>query len=175
MVNKTHMKNITRASFLALSLAAATVLVAQPPGSDSAPRSHRHGSHGGPDRVDGRRLSPLFQALDTDKNGIISAAEIANAAVGLQALDDNGDGDLSYQELRPVRPATAPTPPAAAPARAHRPHGVALAMLALDANNDGELSATEIANAVASLKALDTNGDGKLTRDELRPLPPTGT
>jgi Ca2+-binding EF-hand superfamily protein len=45
-------------------------------------------------------------------------------------------------------------------------------MLALDANSDGALSASEIANAPASLRALDANGDGKLTRDELRPLPP---
>jgi Ca2+-binding EF-hand superfamily protein len=42
-------------------------------------------------------------------------------------------------------------------------------MKALDANHDGELSADEIANAVAALKTLDKNGDGKLTRDELRP------
>ncbi len=168
------MKNITRA-ILALSLATTTVLGAQPPGSESAPRGHRRGSPGGPDRVDVRSISPLFQALDTDKNGIISAAEIANAAVGLQALDDNSDGDLSYQELRPVRPANAPTPPAGTAARSLRSRGTIPAMLALDANNDGELSATEIANAVTSLKALDANGDGKLTRDELRPLPPTGT
>ena len=45
-------------------------------------------------------------------------------------------------------------------------------MLALDANNDGDLSAAEIANATTSLKALDLNADGKLTPDEYRPLPP---
>ena len=45
-------------------------------------------------------------------------------------------------------------------------------MLALDANNDGTLSAAEIANAPASLKALDANHDGGLSRDELQPLPP---
>jgi Ca2+-binding EF-hand superfamily protein len=168
------MKNITGA-ILALSLATATVLVAQPPGSDSAPRGRHHGSPGGPARADGRSLSPLFLALDTNKDGVISAAEIANAAISLTALDDNGDGDLSYQELRPMPPVDATTPPAGVHARGLRPRGTTPAMLALDANNDGELSAAEIANAVASLKALDTNGDGKLTRDELRPLPPAGT
>ena len=45
-------------------------------------------------------------------------------------------------------------------------------MIALDLDEDGELSAAEIAQAAASLKILDINGDGKLTRDELRPLPP---
>jgi hypothetical protein len=37
---------------------------------------------------------------------------------------------------------------------------------ALDANQDGEISADEIANASAALKKLDKNGDGKLSRDE---------
>lgn len=42
-------------------------------------------------------------------------------------------------------------------------------MTALDPNSDGEIDATEIANATAALKKLDKNGDGKLTREELRP------
>jgi hypothetical protein len=49
-------------------------------------------------------------------------------------------------------------------------------MEALDANHDGVIDATEIANASAALKTLDKNGDGKLTQDELRPhRPPGGT
>ena len=40
---------------------------------------------------------------------------------------------------------------------------------ALDVNQDGELSASEIKNAVAVLKKLDSDGDGKLTIDEIRP------
>ena len=43
------------------------------------------------------------------------------------------------------------------------------AFLALDADHDGVISATEIANAAAALKSLDKNGDGKLTQDEVRP------
>lgn len=54
------------------------------------------------------------------------------------------------------------------------PHVLPL-MAALDANGDGELDATEIANASAALKTLDKNGDGKLTADELMPPPPGGT
>lgn len=44
---------------------------------------------------------------------------------------------------------------------------------ALDANHDGVIDATEIANAPAALKSLDKNGDGKLTPDEfMGPRPP---
>jgi len=46
--------------------------------------------------------------------------------------------------------------------------------LALDTNRDGELSASEIANAAAALKALDKNGDGNLSRDEMRPADSSG-
>lgn len=42
-------------------------------------------------------------------------------------------------------------------------------MAALDADEDGEISAKEIENAVAALKALDKDKNGKLTEDELRP------
>ncbi len=45
---------------------------------------------------------------------------------------------------------------------------------ALDANGDGVIDASEIANAPAALKKLDKNGDGKLTRDEIMPRPPQG-
>ncbi len=47
-------------------------------------------------------------------------------------------------------------------------------MAALDRDEDGELSADEIARAGASLKALDRDGDGKLTGDEIRPPRPGG-
>lgn len=40
---------------------------------------------------------------------------------------------------------------------------------ALDANHDGVIDETEIANASAALRTLDKNGDGKLTKDELMP------
>ena len=42
-------------------------------------------------------------------------------------------------------------------------------MAALDADQDGTLSASEIANASAALKALDKDGDGKLSGEEIRP------
>jgi hypothetical protein len=59
-----------------------------------------------------------------------------------------------------------------APPRGDRPPGrppMSPVVAALDANKDGEIDATEIANATAALKALDKNGDGKLSGDEIRP------
>ena len=62
------------------------------------------------------------------------------------------------------------------PPRRHRPPPPAV-ILALDANHDGVIDATEIANASAALAALDKNGDGQLTPDEFvgpRPGGPGG-
>jgi hypothetical protein len=56
-----------------------------------------------------------------------------------------------------------------------RHHPMPPVMKVLDAYKDGELSATEIANASAALLTLDKNGDGKLSAAELMPPPPGGT
>ena len=40
---------------------------------------------------------------------------------------------------------------------------------ALDKDEDGEISSSEIENAIAALKTLDKNTDGKLTTDEITP------
>lgn len=47
---------------------------------------------------------PVIAALDTDRDGTLSAAELENAPESLKALDKNGDGKLSPQELRPPGP-----------------------------------------------------------------------
>ncbi len=152
--------NISRYFLAGIALTLASSGFAQTT-SDPSQGSGRRGPHGHPP-------SPLVRVLDANKDGVISADEIANASAALLTLDTNGDGALSADELCPPRPADAPTPPA--DAKEHRPADPV--MLALDADGDGALSASEIANAPASLKALDTNKDGQLTRDELRPLPP---
>src|SRR2546426_9495012 len=68
-----------------------------------------------------------------------------------------------------------PGPGGPGPGPGGGPRFVMPLMQALDANGDGIIDETEIANASAALKKLDKNGDGKLTPDELRPpLPPPG-
>ena len=47
------------------------------------------------------RRMPVLLALDKDKDGQLSAEEIADAAKALQTVDNNGDGKLTIEELRP--------------------------------------------------------------------------
>ena len=49
-------------------------------------------------------IPPVIAALDADRDGTISAAELADAPDSLKVLDKNGDGELSPEELRPHGP-----------------------------------------------------------------------
>jgi hypothetical protein len=53
--------------------------------------------------------SPLMVALDLNKDGILSAAEIEDAPLSLKILDKNKDGRISPKELAPPTPPIAPT------------------------------------------------------------------
>jgi len=168
------MKKLTRLLALTAAVGFAVTAFAQPAGG---PRGGRPGP-GGPGGPGGH---PILRVIDTDKDRVISAAELATASAAIATLDQNADGVVSTAEFHPARP----TPPADAPGRPERPERPAGApdhprpidpvMLALDANADGALSALEISNAITSLKALDANADGQLTPDEVRPLPPVKT
>jgi hypothetical protein len=120
---------------------------------------------GGPGRHHRPPPLPIVTALDVNHDGIIDSNEIANASAALLTLDKNGDGKLTPDEYLPPLPKDAP-------ADAPRPP-TPLIIKALDANGDGVIDATEIANAPAALKTLDKNGDGQLTRNEYQgPRPP---
>ncbi len=45
----------------------------------------------------------IITALDANQDGLIDAAELANAQVALKTLDKNGDGQLTPDEYHPMR------------------------------------------------------------------------
>jgi hypothetical protein len=49
-------------------------------------------------------FGPLMIALDTNKDGVLSADEIAAASENLKKLDKNGDGKIDRIELLPPPP-----------------------------------------------------------------------
>lgn len=176
------MKRLTKNILVAVLGAVTLTAFAQ----DAAEGTRRAGPEHGPGQGPGgprRGPSPLVVALDANHDGILDATEIANAAVALRTLDKNNDGQLSKDELHPGRPAGAPdAPPANAPEAGKGPgpgaggprRGAPPIMAALDANHDGVLDATELANAPAALLTLDKNGDGILSHDEIAPPRPEG-
>ena len=110
-----------------------------------------------------RRL-PAFGALDTDDDGEISAGEIDAAPESLASLDDDGDGRLSGDELRPP-----PPPPIGGPART--PPEATAAFLAFDADGDGALGGAELPSQFRSLVSrADADGDGSATAAEILAL-----
>lgn len=166
------MKTITKSLIATLISATALTLSAQ----DTQRPQRPHGPQGGPEGR-GHRGSPLVGALDANHDGVIDATEIANASKAIAALDTKGTGQLTLADLRPGRPAGAPQgAPEGAPEGGPegRPAHVPPLVGTLDANHDGVLDATEIANASAALLSLDANKDGQLTMEEIRPARPEG-
>ncbi len=72
------------------------VSLAQPPGEEPGKREGPR-----PGRGFGPPPMPLIEALDANRDGQLSAEEIAAASQALKKLDKDGDGKLSAEELRP--------------------------------------------------------------------------
>jgi len=106
-------------------------------------------------------LGPITRVLDVDGDGVLSAAEIAQAPLWLTTLDVNDDGGVSYEEYQVESSGPSPV--------AYQPSPEFEVLYALDSNHDGILQPLEIAQADVNLRALDVSGDGVLTRDELQP------
>lgn len=92
-----HKKPFFYSTLLAVLLGGAccVALHAQDPGAD-----HPRPPHGPPP-------SPLFDALDTNHDGVISADEIANAPAALKTLLKNGATQITRDDVRPPHPAQA--------------------------------------------------------------------
>ena len=158
--------NTIKNSLLVAALAVGTLsLIAND--ADTAPESRGpRGPRGG-----GRGVPPAAAVIDTNRDGVLDATEIANAAAALGTLDADKDGILTPEELMP-KGGRGPGRPDGAPEGGHegRPGPGRPPMAGpLDADKDGTLDATEIANAPKVLAGLDKNADGSVTRDEMRP------
>src|SRR5262249_29410687 len=62
-------------------------------------RAQRPGGGGGARRGGGLAAMALMQALDADGDGDLSAKEIENATAALRAIDKDKDGKVTRQEL----------------------------------------------------------------------------
>jgi hypothetical protein len=134
---------------------------------------------GGPHRYGAQKFPPPIAAvLDTDSNGVLSAAEISQAPSQLLKLDQNQDGRLAAQELCPGgfgRGGQDCPLGGQGRGRGACANGQKSVLLAIfDIDKDGSLTSAEINGAPAALKALDKNSDGQVTAEEIRPLPGCG-
>jgi len=126
---------------------------------------------------------PLIQALDADKDGEISADEIANAAKNLKKLDKNEDGKLTRDELRPEgagegrpggrgegrprdgRPGEGRG--AGRPGFGANPEAMVKRMFENDTNEDGKLTANEVPEPFRRMiDRADKNDDKAVDREE---------
>lgn len=99
----------------------------------------------------------LLRALDQDGDGKLSKEEITAASASLLALDTDGDGALNRRELM-GGPASTPPPPAAEAGAKKKAKTKAAAKLP----NPERL--------MARLNKMDANGDGKWSESELPPF-----
>ena len=164
---------LTIAIIIGLALSGSALTVSAQPGQGrGAGGPHRYGAQKFP--------PPMAVTLDVDKNGVLSAAEIEQAPSQLLKLDQNGDNQLTAEELCPggfgrggqACPWGGQGQGKGRRACANGQKSVLLVLL--DTDKDGVLGSAEINGAPAALRVLDKNSDGQITAEEIRPLPGCG-
>ena len=119
------------------------------------------GMNGGMNGGEGPMMMLNFDAIDADKDGKITEAEIAaHHAARTAAIDTNGDGMLSAEELTAMQ----------LQAMQERATRRAQMMIErLDGDGDGLLSAAEMMagpSPVRMFSHIDTDGDGAISKAE---------
>jgi hypothetical protein len=167
----------TIALFIGLALAGSALTVSAQQGRGrGAGGQHRYGAQKFP--------PPVAAVLDVDSNGVLSAAEIAQAPSQLLKLDKNNDNQLTAEELCPggLGRGGQECPwggqgqgQGQGKGRRACANGQKSVLVALfDTDKDGVLGSAEINAAGVALKALDKNNDGQIAAEEIRPLPGCG-
>ncbi len=132
----------------------------RPPQGGRGPGGQQGGRGG--DQV---RLNPLLIALDASGDGVIDEKELANAPVALKKLDQNGDGKLTGDEIRPAGGRREEG------ATRTNPDELVARLMQFDKNGDGKLTKDEVPERMQGIfERGDKNKDGVLTREELKAM-----
>jgi Ca2+-binding EF-hand superfamily protein len=154
---------------LAIALTVSAALAQNPDGPRNRDRGNRERA-GRAGRQDGQRPDraarfaqhPLMAVLDADHDGELSAAEIENAATALKKLDQNADGKLTRDELRPPRGRGDRAGRGGADGA-----GIVERIMSRDENGDGKVTKDEMPERMQRmLERVDTNNDGAIDRAE---------
>lgn len=137
------------------------------------------GAPGAGNRPDPQQLIAMFDRADANKDGKLTRDEIPEdrraqfarfmERAGVDSIDKEQFARFAAMLQGGGRPGE-PGRPESSPRGGYRPP----VFVALDADNDGELSASEIEASSKALLKLDRNSDGKLSREELFPGSPDG-
>jgi len=113
------------------------------------------------DKRGGDRVQHMFEKFDTNKDGVLTKAELPERMQRhFDKVDKDGDGNLTkdeatlaYQERKEKR--------------------LTEMMMRFDTNSDGAVSEAEVvAFATEKFKKADENGDGSLTKEEIMKMGP---
>ena len=124
----------------------------------------------------------VFEALDADRNGVLTEEEVLKALASLLAKDQDDDDCITIDEFNPPDPVM--VAPAVAMPAPERPLAAVSNLLIdgagllfgprlvrrYDGNRDGKLSPQESGFAPERFRAVDADGDGQLSAEELKAL-----